>query len=302
MRLGKNGGTQSKCVENTTSGSPTAAMTLIRGFTGSEIRLPGSAIAPAAAPVPNNHDREGMPRATRPTSPSLPVDRFDVDQLSRRARRWIYRIHFSSSVRASVLSSRYFTITGVASDRPHSLPAPTVTARAPGTTTAPAGTTSGCPGGRLDDRSVHQVVDRRRSREHGARGDHRALLDHRAFVETGVAADQHVVFDDHRHGAHRLEHAADLRRGADVHARADLRARSDQRVRIHQRSFADVGADVDVHRRHADHAAGRDARRRASPIRPARCGCWTRRRIAARSACPCRRTAGRPTDRRCRRT
>ena len=57
----------------------------------------------------------------------------------------IYRIHASSSVRVSVRSSRYLTITGVASDKPHSRPAPTVTARAPGTTTAPSGITSGSP-------------------------------------------------------------------------------------------------------------------------------------------------------------
>src|SRR6202008_2921092 len=61
-----------------------------------------------------------------------------------------YRIHASSSVRVSVRESRYFTITGVASDRPHSVPLPAVTARAPGTTTAPSGTTSGRPaGGRM---------------------------------------------------------------------------------------------------------------------------------------------------------
>ena len=36
---------------------------------------------------------------------------------------------------------------------------------------------------------------------------------------------------------------------------ADLRARSDERVRVDQRLVADVGADVDVHRRHADDAA-----------------------------------------------
>ena len=56
-----------------------------------------------------------------------------------------YRIHASSSVRVSVRSSRYFTMTGVASDSPHSGPAPLVTARAPGTTTAPSGTTVGSP-------------------------------------------------------------------------------------------------------------------------------------------------------------
>src|SRR6185436_5880878 len=68
--------------------------------------------------------------------------RIDVNQLSSKRNR-IYRIHASSSVRVSVRSSRYLTITGVASARPQSFPAPTVTARAPGTTTAPSGTTIG---------------------------------------------------------------------------------------------------------------------------------------------------------------
>ena len=63
----------------------------------------------------------------------IPRGRFDVDELSRESE-WIYRIHFSSSVRESVLSSRYLTITGVASERPQSFPAPTVTARAPAPT------------------------------------------------------------------------------------------------------------------------------------------------------------------------
>src|SRR5215210_5844012 len=62
--------------------------------------------------------------------------RIDVDQLSCERER-VYRIHASSSVRASVLSSRYLTMTGVTSASPHSRPAPTVTLRAPGTTTAP---------------------------------------------------------------------------------------------------------------------------------------------------------------------
>src|SRR6202008_1426969 len=57
-----------------------------------------------------------------------------------------YLIHASSSVRVSVRESRYFTMTGVARDSPHSGPLPTVTARAPGTTTAPSGMTRGSSG------------------------------------------------------------------------------------------------------------------------------------------------------------
>src|SRR6185369_5441007 len=60
-----------------------------------------------------------------------------------QAARERYRIHASSSVRVSVRESRYFTMTGVASDNCHSGPLPAVTARAPGTTTAPSGITSG---------------------------------------------------------------------------------------------------------------------------------------------------------------
>src|SRR5215471_10314186 len=65
--------------------------------------------------------------------------RVDVDELARER----YRIHASSSVRVSVRESRYLTMTGVASESCHSGPLPAVTARAPGTTTAPTGITSG---------------------------------------------------------------------------------------------------------------------------------------------------------------
>ena len=49
--------------------------------------------------------------------------RIDVDELAREPDLR-QRIHASSSVRVSVRSSRYFTMTGVASDRPHSVPLP----------------------------------------------------------------------------------------------------------------------------------------------------------------------------------
>src|ERR1051326_6382378 len=49
----------------------------------------------------------------------------------------------SSSTLVSVFESRYFTITGVYSERPHSLALPLVMARLPGTTTAFSGTTNG---------------------------------------------------------------------------------------------------------------------------------------------------------------
>ena len=70
-----------------------------------------------------------------------------------------------------------------------------------------------------------------------------------------IPADEHVVFNDNRESARRLEHAANLRGRAEMHAAANLRARADERMRIDERALADPGADVDVHRRHADHAA-----------------------------------------------
>ena len=53
------------------------------------------------------------------------------------------RSHDSSAVARSVLSSRYFTITGVCTESPSPVPQLDFTARAPGTTTAPAGISSG---------------------------------------------------------------------------------------------------------------------------------------------------------------
>ena len=56
------------------------------------------------------------------------------------------RSQSSSSIPRSVFSSRYFTITGVYNEIPHSAAAPFFTARDPGTTTAPSGTSSGVSG------------------------------------------------------------------------------------------------------------------------------------------------------------
>lgn len=53
-----------------------------------------------------------------------------------------YRNQSSSSMPRSVFSSRYFTMTGVDSERFHSAAAPFFTARDPGTTTAFSGTSS----------------------------------------------------------------------------------------------------------------------------------------------------------------
>jgi hypothetical protein len=63
----------------------------------------------------------------------------DMGQLNGVAQR------SSSSNRTdvSVRSSRYFTMTGAYSERPISRPGPELTGRLPGTTTAPAGISSG---------------------------------------------------------------------------------------------------------------------------------------------------------------
>ena len=55
----------------------------------------------------------------------------------------IHRNHASSAVAASVLSSRYFTMTGVCNESPCASPNAEVTRRAPGTTTAPSGMIKG---------------------------------------------------------------------------------------------------------------------------------------------------------------
>ena len=62
--------------------------------------------------------------------------------------RRLHRNASSSSVAASVCSSRYLTITGAYSDRPSDCASAPLAARAPGTTTAPAGISSTPPCGR----------------------------------------------------------------------------------------------------------------------------------------------------------
>src|SRR5207253_3924977 len=83
-------------------------------------------------------------KGSEPASDLRLAARCRVD-IHERARQ-LYRIHASRSVRVSVRESRYLTITGVASDRRQSGPLPAVTARAPGTTTAPSGITIGRSG------------------------------------------------------------------------------------------------------------------------------------------------------------
>ena len=156
-RLGKNGGTQSKCVDSTTTGSA--------GRPASR-----DDVEPRAVDGLLGDGEPALAQTAREPAARLafaPGRRIDV--AVRPARRHVYRIHASSSVRVSVRESRYFTITGVASDSPHSGPLPAVTARAPGTTTAPSGTTSGRSAVGLMTSPLHEVVDGRRSGQHGAR-------------------------------------------------------------------------------------------------------------------------------------
>src|SRR5688500_14465508 len=104
------------------------------------------------------------------------------------------------------------------------------------------------------DAIVHDVVDTNRCCKHDSGREHRAPSNDRSLVHSTVAADQYVVLDDHGAGPHWLENAADLRRSAHVYAAADLCARAHERMRIDHAAFVDVGADIDVHRRHADRA------------------------------------------------
>src|SRR5688500_15403134 len=93
---------------------------------------------PVAEPAqPRRQPPAGVPFPTR--------GRVDVDQLARE-RDGCQRIHSSRAVLALVRSSRYFTMTGAATESPQSFPGPDWIGRVPGTTTAPSGTTSGSPG------------------------------------------------------------------------------------------------------------------------------------------------------------
>src|SRR5260221_9229950 len=109
--------------------------------------------------------------------------------------------------------------------------------------------------GRHVHRISHQIIDWSRRVKDGASSEHRAFFHHRAFVHSAIPANHHLIFDDHRHCADWLDHPADLRARRDVALLSDLRATSNKDVRIHHGSFVNVRADVDKHRRHADHAA-----------------------------------------------
>ncbi len=162
-----------------------------------------------------------------------------------------HRSHCSSAVARSVFSSRYFTISGVCTDNPSAPAQAPRTARAPGTTTAPSGISSGRSRLGAVHLLAHEVVHRRPPRQHDAGAEDRARAHDGPLVHAAVATDDRIALDDDGRRVYRLQHAADLCGRAQVHAIADLRARADQRVRVDHRSGADVRADVDEHGGHA---------------------------------------------------
>ena len=182
-----------------------------------------------------------------------------------------YRSKSSNSTPLSVFSSRYLIITGVYTLSPHSAALPLVIARAPATTTALSGTTSGPSLRRAVNLPPHRIEQRRRARQDHARAQHRAPSHLRPFVDAAVAAHQHVVFNHHRTGVHRLQHSANLRRRAHMHPLAHLRARAHQRMGIDHRPLVHIRPHVHIHRRHADHSRrqiGTGPHRRAARNHP----------------------------------
>src|SRR6266850_183221 len=103
--------------------------------------------------------------------------------------------------------------------------------------------------------ATHEIINSGTARENYSGRENRARLHDHAFVDPAIASNECFVFDDHRQSAWRFKHTADLRGRREVHALADLGTGSDQSVRIHHRPFVHVGADIDKHRRHADHVA-----------------------------------------------
>src|SRR2546430_665772 len=105
------------------------------------------------------------------------------------------------------------------------------------------------------NRVSHEIVNRDGAIENRARAENRAALYDGSFINAGIPADQDFIFDNHRQRADRFEDATNLRRGGNVAVAADLGATPNERVRIDHRAFTNVSADIDEHRRHANHAA-----------------------------------------------
>ena len=150
-------------------------------------------------------------------------------------RNCTHRNASSSAVAASVFSSRYFTIIGVAIVQRVLFGERALHRARAGDDHRAVRDLQRAVGGAAIDLAAHDVVDRRRSGEHDAGADDGARADDRSFVDAAVAADDDVVFDDHRQVADRLEHAADLR-GRRRGARACRSARTSRPARASRSS------------------------------------------------------------------
>src|SRR5205823_12750999 len=103
----------------------------------------GAALPARLRPLRVSYRRYRVARWQTRLEESLQQDIPDLPEPQYRHTMLLNRRYSSSRVAASVFSSRYFTITGVYREMPHRAAAAPGAARAPGTTTAPAGISSG---------------------------------------------------------------------------------------------------------------------------------------------------------------
>src|SRR2546430_11684278 len=103
----------------------------------------GALFAERLRPLRVPHGGDGVRRRQAGLEQSLQQDVADLAEPQYRHTLLLHRRYSSSRVAASVFSSRYFTITGAYREMPHRAAAAPGAARAPGTTTAPAGISSG---------------------------------------------------------------------------------------------------------------------------------------------------------------
>src|SRR5947199_1138007 len=96
-------------------------------------------LRPLCVPYRGDGVRRREARLEQPLQQDVP----DLPQSQYRHTLLLHRRYSSSRVAASVFSSRYFTITGAYSEMPHRAAAAPGAPRVPGTTTAPAGISSG---------------------------------------------------------------------------------------------------------------------------------------------------------------
>src|SRR5439155_1549443 len=103
----------------------------------------GALFSERLGPLRVPHGGDCAPR--RETRLEQPLEQYvpDLAESQNRHTLVLHRRYSSSRVAASVFSSRYFTITGAYSEMPHRAADAPGAPRAPGTTTAPAGISSG---------------------------------------------------------------------------------------------------------------------------------------------------------------